>query len=82
MKYVDSLCDNCHFIEIHCRANTILCFTEIRKDSDELFGGKNNIPLKCMVERTSCDRGINVCAIVMPRNSKNVQHLLALSALV
>ena len=38
---------------VHCRANTILRFTEIRKKtSDELFGGKI-IPLKYIIERTA-----------------------------
>ena len=49
-------------IEIHCRANTILCFTEIRKkNSDELFGGKK-YPIE--VERTTKNKTMFVIWLV------------------
>ena len=48
-----------HAIEIHCRANTILCFIEIRKkNSDEQYCSVKNYPIEIHGWANSCDRAI------------------------
>ena len=68
-------------IETHCKANTILCFTEIwKKNSDELFGEKISHwnPYIYIAERTALTAVLFCGSVVaggIPRTKQKINHI-------